>query len=85
MWSKSSSWLGEPERYRAIAPVEASPSQVAEAARMLMVLEVHGVRGRERVIDAYRRVRDNHQFGVVEYIERLRGPEKKRKFQRRRR
>lgn len=48
------------------------PSRVV--ARSLMVLELHKVPKRDRIVEEFRSVKDNHMHNVVEHIERLRKP-----------
>jgi hypothetical protein len=43
-----------------------------EVARFLMILELHRISGRDRIIEAFGSVEDNHMHDVVEHIGRLR-------------
>lgn len=41
-------------------------------ARDLLVLELHKIKGRERIIRAYRCGNDDSQFGILDHVERIR-------------
>lgn len=46
----------------------------SDVADSLMILELHKIPKRERIIDLFRSVKNNHMFDVVDYIDRMRKP-----------